>query len=176
MAEKSFSRHELFILRNDIGIDMLIKEVLHVPCENLKGRFSFLCPLCRGYNTGVNYKTNLARCFDCEKNFNTIDLVMVTRQLDFVASVRFLKKLHDSRSVNTVGHDANRAAHIGPIIDDMIKSADGAAEKTPAQNAQNISADKELSARILRLEQKTAALSLQVDKLLKAMNRLFPSP
>jgi hypothetical protein len=47
-----------------------------------KGCFRFLCPLCNGFDTAVNPKTNLARCFRCEKNFNTIDLVMFLQSID----------------------------------------------------------------------------------------------
>jgi hypothetical protein len=45
----------------------------------------------------------------------------------------------------------------------------------PGNDHQYRCLDKDLSARILRLEQKTAALGLQVDKLIKTMDRLFPS-
>lgn len=179
MAEKSFSRHELYVLRNDIGIDMLIKDILHIPCESRQDRFSFLCPLCRGYNTGVNYKTNLARCFDCQKNLNTIDMVMIVRKSAFVDSVRFLKKVHDSPSSRHVpggskagSSSPDEANHIAPILASLVKPA----MECAGSNHRSLSPDEDLSARILRLEQKTAALGLQVDKLIKVMNRLFPSP
>lgn len=176
MAEKSFSRHELYVLRNHIGIDRLIREVLHVPCEGRQGGLSFLCPLCKGYNTGVHYKTNLARCFDCKKNLNTIDLVMIVRQCGFVDSVRFLKKLHDSSDCRDgSGENASwqGAHHIGPILDGLVKPPDALEKDSIHSPSPSIDAD--LSDRILRLEQKTAVLGLQVDKLIKAMNRLFPS-
>jgi hypothetical protein len=49
------------------------------------------------------------------------------------------------------------------------------AMNNPGNDHQHRCSDKDLSARILRLEQKTAALGLQVDKLIKTMDRLFPS-
>lgn len=179
MAEKSFSRHELYVLRNDIGIDMLIKDILHIPCEIQQDRFSFLCPLCRGYNTGVNYKTNLARCFDCQKNLNTIDMVMIVRQSAFVDSVRFLKKVHGSApcrhaptALKAESSSPDNTNHIAPMIASLVRPEGN----DPGNDHQYCFSDKDLSARILRLEQKTVALGLQVDKLIKAMNRLFPSP
>jgi len=33
-------------------------------------------------------------CFRCEKNYNTIDLVMLTRQVGFIYSVTFLASIH----------------------------------------------------------------------------------
>jgi hypothetical protein len=77
---------------------MLIEETLRIPCRMTEGCFRFLCPLCSGFNTAVNPETNLARCFDCSKNFNTIDLVMLCRQAKFVDSVKFLQSIHQKQS------------------------------------------------------------------------------
>ena len=41
----------------------------------------------------TNPKTNLARCFRCEKNFNPIDMVMVVKRFNFVEAVEFLDKI-----------------------------------------------------------------------------------
>lgn len=87
-----FSAQELFTLRNHIPIDVLIEKVLLVPSKFSEGFFRFLCPLCSGFNTATNPDTNLARCFRCRKNFNTIDMVMIVRKSNFVESVRFLRK------------------------------------------------------------------------------------
>jgi len=89
---KKFSAHELFELRNAIAVDILIRDVLQIPAKNSDGVFRFLCPLCNEFQTAVNPATNLARCFRCEKNFNTIDLAMSQGQ-GFKASVLFLKQL-----------------------------------------------------------------------------------
>lgn len=88
-----FSSQELFDLRNNIPMDMLIKEHLHIPSNIRDGYFRFLCPLCNELQTAVNPNTNLARCFRCEKNFNTIDLVMEVNKCGFKDSVVFLKNL-----------------------------------------------------------------------------------
>jgi DNA primase len=51
-----------------------------------------------------NQGCNLARCFGCERNFNTIGLVMIVNGSGFVESVRYLKRLlkeilrHEDRS------------------------------------------------------------------------------
>ncbi|XPS89502.1 hypothetical protein Dvar_75210 [Desulfosarcina variabilis str. Montpellier] len=59
----------------------------------IEGIFRFLCPLCNEFQTATNPKTNLARCFLCEKNFNPIDLVMTVKGLGFVDSVKYLHTL-----------------------------------------------------------------------------------
>jgi DNA primase len=94
MTNRFFSSAQLYALRNDINVQKLIEKTLRIPCNVTKGRFRFLCPLCKGFDTAVNQKTNLARCFHCEKNFNTIDLVMLFRHAKFVDTVRFLKSIH----------------------------------------------------------------------------------
>jgi hypothetical protein len=83
----------LFELRNNIPIDGLIRE-LQIPWKMRDGFLRFLCPLCNEFQTAVNPATNLARCFRCEKNFNTIDLVMEVRGYGFRQSVFFLTELN----------------------------------------------------------------------------------
>jgi DNA primase len=89
-----FTSHELFELRNAIPVDVLIRDHLKVPSKISDGYFRFLCPLCREFQTAVNPATNLARCFGCRKNFNTIDLVIEVLGYGFRDSVVFLKKIH----------------------------------------------------------------------------------
>ncbi len=91
--ERRFSGEELYRLRNLIRIDLLIDLELGVPSREIEGLFRFLCPICNEFQTAVNPKTNLARCFRCERNFNPIDMVMVVKGLGFVDSVRYLKQL-----------------------------------------------------------------------------------
>ena len=88
-----FSSRELFELRNNIPVDSLIRDHLQVPFKVRDGFFRFLCPLCNEFQTAVNPATNLARCFRCEKNFNTIDLVMKIKGYGFRDSVLLLKKI-----------------------------------------------------------------------------------
>jgi hypothetical protein len=90
---KRFSKHELFKLRNSININMLINEILKLPSKTSQGQLRFLCPLCSQFNTATKRETNLARCFHCQRNFNTIEMVMETKNLDFIQSARFLQGL-----------------------------------------------------------------------------------
>jgi hypothetical protein len=91
--KRRFTGNELFKLRNLIPIDRLIKEQLNIPSKDIEGFFRFLCPLCNEFQTATNPKTNLARCFRCQTNFNPIDLVMIVKGIGFVESVKYLKPL-----------------------------------------------------------------------------------
>ena len=66
----------LRMLRNDIPIDEVIVDLLNLEVQKDRKTIRFRCPLCYNFHTATNHKTNLARCFDCEKNFNPIDMVM----------------------------------------------------------------------------------------------------
>ena len=90
---KYFSSQELYRLRNSIPIDVLIDKELAIPSKNIEGYFRFLCPLCNEFQTAVNPKTNLGRCFRCEKNFNTIDIAMAWRNIGFLDSVKYLQTI-----------------------------------------------------------------------------------
>ena len=80
-------------LRNKIPITLVIAEFLKLPTKVSEGTFRFLCPLCTEFITATNPKTNLARCFLCEKNFNPIDMVMVVKQVSFSKAVDYLKSI-----------------------------------------------------------------------------------
>ncbi len=86
-----FSSQELFELRNYISIDTLIEVELGLPSKISEGFFRFLCPVCNEFQTATNPETNLARCFRCEKSFNTIDMVMICKRMDFVKTIKYLK-------------------------------------------------------------------------------------
>ena len=90
---KCFSSQELYRLRNSIPIDVLIEKELVIPSKISEGFFRFLCPLCNEFQTAVNPKTNLGRCFRCEKNFNTIDMVMAFHSTGFIDSVKYLQTI-----------------------------------------------------------------------------------
>jgi DNA primase len=82
----------LRMIRNKIKIDQVIC-VLRLETRSCKKLVRFRCPLCHGFHTATNKKTNLARCFDCKRNYNPIDLVMTVSRYDFVDTVEFLKRL-----------------------------------------------------------------------------------
>jgi len=89
-VNRRFSDEELYNVRNRIPIRHVIENLLAIPSEMVHGVFRFRCPLCAGRHTAINPETNLSRCFDCEKNFNTIELCVLVRRTDFVQSVKFL--------------------------------------------------------------------------------------
>lgn len=86
-------------LRNDIPINLVIKEFLKIPVKFSEGYFRFLCPICSEFVTATNPKTNLARCFRCQKNFNPIDMVMVTKQINFRSAVDYLGDIKSIKSI-----------------------------------------------------------------------------
>lgn len=92
---RRYTPHLLRALRNDVDIDHLIADVLDWPSKTSEGQFRFLCPLCSEFNSATNPRTNLARCFRCEKNFNPIDMVMAVHESTFVQAVHFLRQLNN---------------------------------------------------------------------------------
>jgi hypothetical protein len=98
--KKRFSDQQLFFVRNHIPIRYVIESLLNIQAETVQGIFRFRCPLCAGSHTGIKLEKNLARCFDCRENFNTIDICMKVRYPDFVDSVEYLLNHKNSSSVN----------------------------------------------------------------------------
>ena len=88
---KFFTRHELYKLRNSIPLADVLS-ILKWPHKMRDGRVCFVCPQCSESLTAINPRTNLGRCFRCEINFNSIDLVMLINDYDFVAAVHFLQQ------------------------------------------------------------------------------------
>ena len=195
MTNRCFSSSLLYALRNQISVQVLIEKTLHIPCRVTRGCFRFLCPLCNGYDTAVNPKTNLARCFCCEKNFNTIDLVMVVRQADFVHSVKFLQSVHQK---NDEGHNhldfktisaGNRQAQgrmnpktlskksphcIGEILDSVLPPIHGgiAENRKVASKSNKSMAARQITVedRIVKLEQKIKLLDRQIKKIARTLD------
>jgi len=91
MTKGYFPSDFLRMLRNQIPIDTVIASFLNMETRNTYNLFRFQCPLCGRFHTAVNHKTNLARCFDCKKNFNPIDMVMFTTKSSFIDAVQFLE-------------------------------------------------------------------------------------
>ncbi len=91
--QNRYSKQCLWKLRNLIPIAMLIADILEVPHKTRDGYFRFQCPLCKNFDTATNPKTNLARCFACKRNFNTIDIVIMEKRLNFKDAVRYLQAI-----------------------------------------------------------------------------------
>jgi len=85
-----FSSQLLRSLRNNVPIHDLIYNTLRLESRFSDGIYRFLCPCCASFQTAINPKTNLARCFFCQMNFNPIDLTMIVKHYSFVESVNFL--------------------------------------------------------------------------------------
>ena len=92
-ARNRIAADRLRQLRNNISIADLIQGNLGLPWKHSEGYFRFLCPLCNEFHTATNPKTNLARCFRCNQNFNPIDIVMIVERCSFREAVRFLTNL-----------------------------------------------------------------------------------
>ncbi len=88
---KRFSAQLLYRIRNEIALTELLPKILDHPCKYSEGFTRFLCPECLEFNSAINCKINLARCFACKKNFNSIDFVMKLKQLPFPKAVYFLQ-------------------------------------------------------------------------------------
>jgi hypothetical protein len=200
MEKKRFSSDELFLLRNEIPLVLLIQKGLDISSHDRHGRFCFQCPLCKEFNTAVNPKTNLAKCFRCQKMFNTIDLVMQVRQSDFVDSVRFLRNFYTSISIRTKprnpispidhsGHDRSAKCapqkatpslgpqHIAQILDGLImprktpSTANQPALTPHSSMTENPEDHQTNNTRILQLEKKVEHLSLQIERIIKLMDQ-----
>ncbi len=97
---KHYTADFLRVLRNQISIDEVIKDLMYLDVRTTGGLFRFRCPVCNNFHTATNHKTNLARCFDCKKNFNPIDLAMTAGKLSFLEAVEMLKKNCSVNSAN----------------------------------------------------------------------------
>ena len=73
-------------IRNDVAVGDVLRG-LGVPTKLREGYLRFLCPLCGEFNTATNPRTNLARCFRCKRNFNTVDLTMIVTHASFLEAV-----------------------------------------------------------------------------------------
>ena len=194
MTTKRFSNQQLYILRNNIPVDALIEKVLNLPSKITQGYFRFLCPLCNQFNTAVSTETNLARCFSCNKHYNTIDLVMLIRQTDFVQSVKFLKNNCSSIFINknqssrqTVAQQAsednsmnesstqtqksdNMPKHIGQVLSHVIAKHDYPQKQLANSSRKQTTAVQQniVNDRILKLEQKVESLVYQIEKIARS--------
>lgn len=79
-------------LRNGVSV-LAVIESLGIPTKPRGSRLTFRCPACQGFHTATNPRTNLARCFPCQRNFNTIELVMAERASTFLEAVDFVGRL-----------------------------------------------------------------------------------
>ena len=90
-------------LRNDLPMPVTVATLGRdgPPSKIIEGYFRFICPNCGEMRATVNPRTNLARCFCCQRNFNNIDL-LIALGYDFRTAValleRWLKRYQTSSS------------------------------------------------------------------------------
>ena len=87
---RRFSKEDLFAARNSVPMREVVAELSGLPNKDVEGTFRFLCPVCGEFRTGIHEKTNLARCFRCCRNYNAIELLIESRGISFVESVKLL--------------------------------------------------------------------------------------
>jgi hypothetical protein len=166
---RRFSKHELFRLRNSIDINTLISETLKIPSKTSQAYLRFLCPICLYYDTATKRETNLARCFRCERNFNTIEIVMAARHLNFTESVRYLQSLlpeNHRKEVTRHNHPPSPQAQTEAVIDTITENIGvGRAKKTDKNSENDLVGIN---------QQKTATdeLNVRVNQLSKQLRQL----
>ena len=167
---KRFSKHELFKLRNGIDINVLISKTLNIPSKTCQGHLRFLCPVCLHFDTATKRETNLARCFRCERNFNTIEMVMETKSLDFIKSARFLQSLLPENNCNEMTgnkHPASAQTRKQAVaIDAIIENIGMGSTKKLNENSDNdLPEINQQETTIEELNDKINRLSKQLDRL-----------
>jgi DNA primase len=145
-----FSSRQLTYLRNQVPISRVIEALPQLAPRRDNKHFE--CPLCHGFNTSVNAEPNLARCFDCRKNFNTIELVMYHQQISFVESVKWLMQRTAEKSMADpkIERGTAKPTAIGDILASMpITMADTIKDSLPYESILQRLLDIEKSVRHL---------------------------
>ena len=166
---KRFSKHELFRLRNSIDITMLITESLQIPSKTAETYLRFLCPICSHFDTATKRETNLARCFRCERNFNTIEIVMAANRLNFPESVKYLQSLLPEKNCkemtgNNHSYSAQQRnqADIAAITENI---GVGSVKKTNGNSANDLPGTNHHRTTIEELNVRINQLSKQLEQL-----------
>jgi len=167
MANTQYTRNELFALRNHVPVEALIRQ-LGVPFKMSEGCFRFCCPVCGKFDTAVNPETNLARCFGCEKNYNTIDLVMLVQKSDFIHSVKFLKTIYEQKNIPVSPSPsisqplAAQPISIGNILKTMAPALQNSTE-VPSKNTMNQLTMEMLNERLRKVEYQVIHLMEKIN-------------
>ncbi len=107
MSER-LSKEHLYNLRNRIEMISVIIDILELVYKTHDGQFRFMCPICKDFDSAVNIRTNLARCFRCERNFNPIDMVMIVKHYSFIQAVQYLHPILHRIEMRTPNSDHSR--------------------------------------------------------------------
>jgi DNA primase len=86
------TRELLRAIRNELPMKLTIQRLGNFGpiAKQSDGYFRFKCPDCKELRATVNPSNNLAHCFSCGKNFNSIDLMMIQGH-DFLPAVGILE-------------------------------------------------------------------------------------
>ena len=80
-------------IRNMIDFSYLFRRLGWPWKRRDDGVILFVCPECSESETSVNPKTNLARCFRCERNWNPIDFTMAVGRMEFLEAYDYLEEM-----------------------------------------------------------------------------------
>lgn len=169
---RRFTTQELFALRNEIKITSLIEKYLSMPVERVNSRFRFACPICSCFETSINKEKNLARCFACNENFNTIDMVMRHMNLGFVPSVKFLKEYHKKnggRNIMVENRENADTRRSFTAISEIIPKILPRLPKISSEKQVFGKDDDGVCRRIDELEKKIDLVNLKLDRLIKKL-------
>ena len=83
---------EIVYMRNKMPIQTVL-HALMIPWKKDDQLLRFACPVCKGMHTSLHPSENLGRCFDCNKNFNPIDLVCAQKKDKFRSAIFWLRLL-----------------------------------------------------------------------------------
>lgn len=155
---RRFSSRELSFFRNGIPVEEVIMSFLSIQYRRDSGKLRFACPLCGGFDTSIQAKTNLARCFSCKRNFNPIEMVMAHLRLGFVESVNWLKD-RNARKMNETSAAPRKAqtspSSIGEVLCGILPPSPS--PRTPSST---------IPERIAKLEKKVEKLFVLIEELL----------
>lgn len=91
--DKDFlTRAYLRRLRNEVPLAQLFRQ-LNWPHKRVGLQLRFVCPRCSETQTSVNHRTNLARCFRCQQNWNPIDFTIAVTDCQFREAIAQLADL-----------------------------------------------------------------------------------
>lgn len=162
---RRFSSGELRFLRNRVPIDRVVETLFDAPIQNKSGKRLFVCPICGGLDTSIHAAHNLVRCFSCQRNFNTIELVMHKMKIGFVDSVKWLQNrmppVHQNIHTNKI-NNAQPCA-IGDILPHVIPSLSQRKADAPSLDA--------IVEKISHLEHRLRHLDRVVSELQSSLNQ-----
>lgn len=163
---RRFSSRQLTFLRNQVPISQVIEALPKFATRHVDGKLHFGCPLCHGFNTSVNVGPNLARCFDCGKNYNPIELVMHQLQISFVESVKWLMQRTANKSAadpSGTKSSISQPVPIGDILAGMLA--------VPSGTKTDLLPGESMPQRVSNLEHHVRRLYHLVDELRSSLNQ-----